>query len=398
MSVDSDTIDVLGADGEEATTVLDRITAELDPTEIHAVALTATRGSTHYAVVASTGRNSGGDVIDLRTVVVDLAEENVRRTDNGMWIPYDEDAVLAVLRGLSRTHTDVRETDGEAREPLALSAVAADAEEVLSTPVEDEEDHDPDGWGEEYGNGAGEPPQVHDLVDRLREADLRVDRFSRLDFESKTPWERYAERTADELLGNYGVETLEEGSLVVLDVDYPEDAPDLPETYAVSSPNGSDERAHYYYRLPEDVDKHGLFDYYGSWALKPSWGDVWIAGEYVVGPGSRADGGSYDVVADRPIETIEAAELMDLVPRSVEGDEEATGVEEETETETDVEDDRAGADEAVDDDRGDEDGDEDGDETDGVECDACGEVVDREEATLDDRGDGPVYVCEVCHE
>lgn len=394
MSVDSDTIDVLGADGEEATTVLDRITAELDPTEIHAVALTATRGSTHYAVVASTGRNSGGDVIDLRTVVVDLAEENVRRTDNGMWIPYDEDAVLAVLRGLSRTHTDVRETDGEAREPLALSAVAADAEEVLSTPVEDEEDHDPDGWGEEYGNGAGEPPQVHDLVDRLREADLRVDRFSRLDFESKTPWERYAERTADELLGNYGVETLEEGSLVVLDVDYPEDAPDLPETYAVSSPNGSDERAHHYYRLPEDVDKHGLFDYYGSWALKPSWGDVWIAGEYVVGPGSRADGGSYDVVADRPIETIEAAELMDLVPRSVDGDEDATGVEEETETETDVEDDRAGADDAVDDDRAGEDA----DETDGVECDACGEVVDREEATLDDRGDGPVYVCEVCHE
>jgi len=393
VSVESEDVDELGVVDEVGETVLDRIYAELDPTEIHAIALTATRGSTHYAVVASTGRNSGGDVIDLRTVVVDLDDDNVRRTDNGMWIPFDEDAVHAVLKSLARTHTDMRETDGDAREPAALSAVAASAGDVLSTVVEDEDEDEPDGWGVEYGNGAGEPPEAHELVERLREAGLRTDRFSRLEFESKEPWERYAERPVGELLGNYGVETLESGRLIVIDVDYPDDAPldELPETYAVSSPNGDDRRAHHYYALPEGVDKHGLHDYYDSWVVKPDFGDVWIAGEYVVGPGSRAEGGEYEVVDDRPIATIEATTIMDLLPRSAgaDGSEHEDDVGEPSEDEGDVEDDR---------DDEDAEPSEDDDEDDLVVCDVCDVEVDRDMATLTDRGDGPVYVCEVCHE
>ena len=383
MSVTSEALDVIGLGGGDATTVLDRILDELDPVELHAIAITATRGSTHYAVVAKTGRNSGGDVIDLRTVVVDLDDESVRVTDNGMWIPYDPDVVTAVLRSLARTHTDMTGDADDVREPAALSAVSTSATEILSTPVDDEDEHDADGWGVEYGNGQGTIPATYDLVDRLREADVETERFSRIKYGDKTPIDRAADYAASDMMGNYGVETLEDDRLIVVDVDYPDDAPldQLPETYRVSSPNGSDERAHHYYVLPEGFEKHGIYDYYGSWALKPEWGDVWIAGEYVVGPGSRLDdGGSYDVVDDVPIATIEPSDLMSLVPRSRsndEPDEDDSAEDDEDELDVDVVD--------MTDDEPDEDL---------VVCDVTGKKVPREDATLTDRGDGPVYVAD----
>lgn len=394
MSVDTEAIERFGVDRDADTTVLDRIVDELDGSEIHAIAVTATRRSTHYAVVAHTTSNSGGDVIDLRTVVVDLDDESVRVTDNGMWIPFDRDAVHAVLKGLARTHTDMAEPDAEGRSPAGLSAVSTPASEVLSTPVEDDDEAPSDGWGDEWGNGEGPPPDAHDLVSRLREADLDGERFSRLDFGSKTPWERRTDpdegRPVGELLGNFGVETYESGRLVVVDVDYPDEVDrELPETYAVSSASGSDDRAHYYYALPDGVEKYGLYDYYGSWALKPDFGDVWIAGEYVVGPGSRLDdGGTYEVVDDVPIATIKPSELMSIVPRSVD---EAEGHDD------DVEDDEDGDADA------DEDGVEresitgstpDAEDADLVTCSECGRFVRRGAATLTDLGDGPVYVCD----
>lgn len=368
-------------DDDEIETVYERLLEELDPDRLHGILLHRRKSRderVYYMVVAQSSRKFGGPALDLRTVTVDLEADKVVTGDNGLWVPRETDVLDNLTRLVGRSTTDVARDDNES-EPLMLSAIGESIGELLEEDVSEDDFEPEDGWGVDYGNGQGEPPEVWDLVDRLEEANLETERFSRLDFESKTPWERYANRPASELLGNYGVETLEDGRLIILDVDYPEALDvELPETLAVSSANGSDERAHYYYALPEDIDKHGLHDYYESWVLKPDWGDVWIAGEYVVGPGSRLDdGGSYDVVSDEPIRELEATEIMDLIPRSV-NDDSDDEVDDDADEETDVE--------IVDH------TDEDDDEEELVECWETGEMIAPDDAVLVQRDGQPVYV------
>lgn len=387
-----------GGDEEDpAPTVRERIEEELDAEQIHGITVTAKRGTTTYCVVSQTKEQHGGEVVDLRTVVVDLAEETVKVSDNGLWIPRDSETLEGLTQVVARTTTEVgsgREYD----EPVRASIDEVDVDDLLATEIAPD-DYDPgvDGWGDSWGNGQGAPPEIHEFVDRLLEADVETERFSRLDYGAKSPWERYANRPASELMGNYGVETLEDDPLIVIDVDDPEDAPldELPETYAVSSPHGDDRRAHHFYRVE---GKEAVYDHFGSWAVKPGWGDVWIAGEYVVGPGSmlngcqkddchecaKPEGGRYTVHRDTAIESLDADDLIDLLESSWSRDEDDEDA-----------DDLDGADEpeqdAVETDAVDEDDGEDDEHT--VECHDCGAEIPDEDAVLADRDGAPVYVC-----
>ena len=397
----------------ETTTVRDRLHSQLDG-EIHAITITKRRADAVYAVVARTTEDGARETVDIRTVVVDLDAEQVRPTDNGIWIPADLGAVEGVMRGLGRTHNDLRDRGSESPDPLVSSAVNnVDGDLLLDREIEADSYQGVE-WGDSWGNGEGPPPEIDSLVDRLREAGVATDRFSRLNFGDKAPWERYANRTSDELLGNYGVEilpsreapsgddpdgaTYREGrddddldGLVVIDVDDPDRAPvdaieALGSTFAVTSPHGSDERAHHY--LVVD-DKAALLDHFGSGAVKPGWGDVWISGEYVVGPGcyldgcskehcdscSTAEGGRYRTVVDEPIRELSSTELIDLL----DDDEQDVGAEQPQTEEREIE--RP---------------DDQDDEPQLVDCHECGASVPDEETALLDLGDGPQYYCGGC--
>ncbi|GAA2771964.1 hypothetical protein GCM10010451_66260 [Streptomyces virens] len=379
------------------TTVLDRIVDQLEPERIHGIEIHGSNGRAYYGVVVYSGRQQGMDVLDLRTVVIDLRDETVRIHDNGLWIPRFEGAARALTSVVARACNDLEGSVDADAPPLRTSAIDADADRILSYEIDDGyEREDGDGWGSTWGNGQGEPPEAHGFRERLVEAGVPRSRFSRMEFGKKTPFERYANRDLDGLLGNYGVETglpctteeadvdsriLEHDPLVVVDVDDPDRAPleDLPETYRVSSPNGSDDRAHHYYRFEDLEDKQAVYDHFGSWAVKPGWGDVWLAGEYVVGPGCKTDDGTYDVVDDVPIERITADEMIEILEDGPDEIEEVDDVLEEiTEpAEADV----------------DEDDQEENDDERTVECHDCGADLDPGTARLADRDGSPVYVC-----
>ncbi len=366
-------------DDDVPDTVLDRIVEQLDPDRIHGIEFHGSNGRAYYGVVAYSAEQNGMDVLDLRTVVVDLRDDVVKVHDNGLWIPRFEGAAGALTSIVARASSEIDGSIEQQGAPLTASAINTDADRILGHEIEDDyQPDDGDGWGSTWGNGNGEPPEAHTLVDRLEQADVRTDRFSRLEFGKKTPWERYGERTLDGLLGNYGVETIEGDALVVVDVDYPADAPlgDLPETFRVSSPNGDDDRAHHYYRVP---NKEAVAEHFGTPAVKPGWGDVWLSGEYVVGPGCRADGGKYEIVLDVPIATLSSDEMIDLLEDDVDEADEADDRLEEID---------AGhpEPEPVDDDAQE-------DDEPAVECYDCGSDLDPGTARLEDRDGSPAYIC-----
>lgn len=381
-------------DSGTLTTVRDRLIQQLDADQIHGVVGSARRGDTVYLIISYTVEKPGGDATHLRTVVVDEAAGTVKISDNGMWFPSSADTVDGLIGAMARTHTDLS-GDGHA-EPVTKSTSAVDVDDVLARPVEaDEYEAANGGWGESWGNGNGPPPQVHKLHQRLSEADLPTARYSRLDFGKSTPWERYANRDCDELLGNYGVETghpfeeadmddrvLGEDQLVIVDVDDPDAAPveQLPETFSVSSPTGGDDRAHHYYKVP---DKAALYDAFGSWAIKPGWGDIWVAGEYVAGPGCYREatddkpGGRYEIVSDRPIRQVSADDLMPLLG-------------EPDEDEADDDTDELDFDRDTDEEEADDTDDEPDERT--VTCALSGREIPRDEAVLRDVDGSAQYV------
>lgn len=369
-------------------TVLDRLRDRMGG-DLLRVAVTAKRGTTCYMVVSRLVEQHGRETVDMRTVVLD--GDDLRVTDNGMWVPADSDVLDQLRESANNAAGHVAmgtagdgPTTGSAVDGLDPSLLL---DREVAPDVTPEAVH---GWGVEWGNGNGPPEAVHDLVARLREAGVEAERFSRLEFGAKVPHERYGGRGADDLLGNYGVETVEGDALVVVDVDAPDDAPveDMPETYRVSSPHGDDDRAHHYLRV-EEVEE--VEEYVGSGAGKPGWGDVWLSGEYVVGPGSvltdcgkdgcdvcAGPGGRYEVVGDAPIATVEADWLIDLLDRSALPDSplgrRRDGGDDDDEQREPVE---------ADDDP----------TTPAVLCDDCGAELDSAEADLVDRDGVAVYVC-----
>lgn len=346
---------------DEKRTVLEAVRDAVDVDELHGLAVTRRSGETWYVVAAGSttlealddGPDSTLPVLDVRTVVVDLETGAVTPTDNGLWVPAEPGVSEALTRLLGRSTTGVAGND-DGDEPAVLSAVEGlEPEWLLEEPVDDDAD-DGDGQHVEkmkrhggisparsWGYGAGPPPEVETVVERLEAAGLDPsDHLSRLLWGKKEPMDRVT-RPLEELVGNYGIELQpREVGLVALDVDYPEAFPDdleaaLPETLEISSPHGDDERRHVILRCEE---KDRVAEELGAWAVQSvEWGDLWIGDRYLVGPGSQLseygcdhgphdrgdaggcpacedpDRGYYRVIRDAAIATVSAETVLDLV-------------------------------------------------------------------------------------
>ncbi len=385
--------------------VRERIEEELEADRLHGLAITQRDGNTVYCVVSQSTTWDRVDetidhdvpVLDIRTVVVDFETDAVRVSDNGLWVPREAAVAESLTKILARSTTDLSGgTDDDIGPALRSSVDGLDPEMLLDREVEVEDAVDGqhvdkmDNHGgidpaREWGYGAGPPPEVNDIVDRLTEAGLDPDEhLTRLVWGKKEPMDR-TPRPVDELTGNYGIELLpRESGLVAIDVDYPEHFPDseLPETLEVSSPHGDDSQRHIILRCDE---KDQLAEQLGAWAVqRAEWGDLWIGDRYVVGPGSQLsefgcdegdhtrgerggcqacedpDGGYYEVLTDAPIAKIDPEAILDLLNDS-DGYEtrdrapEAPAVEDGVEIDTDSE----------------------NDET--VECDSCGATYPKAE-------------------
>jgi hypothetical protein len=320
---------------EEETRVYDLLLEQLDPDRIHGLTLTARTGLTYYIVVATTQDREGGEALDLRTVVVDLQDEEVRVTDNGLWVPADSEVSEGLLRLLSRSTSDLSGGLDSETPPAQIEAADGDLGGVLSSTVGDS-------GAEEDSSGSGSDkdhiePEIDILAERLSDAGISAKRFNNLEFGSKAPWSHDMRSKAD-VMGNYGVYVKKTDPLIIVDVDEPEEAPDLPETFAVSSPHGTEDRAHRFYKV-EGLDRlnDGIPESNEKWNFKPSWGDIQIHNRYVAGPGSRLDaegcdtgpyskgdpegcsvcespeGGRYEIVANRPIEVLSVETVREWV-------------------------------------------------------------------------------------
>lgn len=186
------------------------------------------------------------------------------------------------------------------------------------------------------------------LAKRLNEAGLLEDRLIPVRDGEKAsvvnhhdPDNRYSNFAG--ISGNYGVyagaNPAGDRWLIDVDVDdYAEDADSdgleavnsLPETLTIESPHtdGTNGGHRYYVIVRENVDQH-LNDAIGVYNPVPSWGEVRVRNQYVVGPGSELDScdkdwhdcseegeGTYTIANDAPIAEIELDDLVDLLRQS----------------------------------------------------------------------------------
>lgn len=386
-------VETFEIDGEavEYATRRERIRDVLDG---DLVGLTVSHRTSGAVYMIATRRVDWGDVdaedaarhnwrgVDKRMIIWDTDDEDVVVTDRGFWVPEDADTMRAEARQASRASSEI---DGkvDADDPLVVDATdedKLDADAFLSRSVEvvDEEEEregqhterlrNDDGIDDNraWGYGGPAPPEAEIVEERLRGAGLDPeDHFFRLKWGTKEPFETVDKsqsppsrgRPRDELLGNYGIDCLSRDvGLVCVDVDYPEEFPDdaVPDTFAVSSPHGSDDQRHLLFLCD---NKGELKDEIGAWSTQaPEWGDLWAgANRYVVGPGSQLsaygcnegkhvvedpydvdephgcerceseDAGYYEIVNDAPIMAVSAERLAELVPDDDEDDVDEAG-------------------------------------------------------------------------
>ena len=181
------------------------------------------------------------------------------------------------------------------------------------------------------------------LADRLRDAGLDTERFIDVPDGEKGSHD-HNQRVPDDprLSGNYGIYAGRgageggDGWLVDVDVDdYDADADtdaldavrDLPPTLTVETPHTDGETGgHRFYAVTGNVVA-AMKEVAGASNPSPSWGEVRVANQYVVGPGSQLDGcdkdwcdecetpdgGRYRIAADREIASITAEQLADVL-------------------------------------------------------------------------------------
>lgn len=172
------------------------------------------------------------------------------------------------------------------------------------------------------------------IADRLSEANLDPDRFINVTDGSKASRD-HTHRTATALSGNYGIHAEATDCLVLADVDeYDDDQAaagalaGLPPTFTQESPHGGE---HALFRI--EVDSEGRYpaavfkDEFETKNPHPSWGEVRVANQYVVGAGSQLggcdkdwcdacedpDGGYYRIKDDREIATVDAETFVDVL-------------------------------------------------------------------------------------
>lgn len=124
--------------------------------------------------------------------------------------------------------------------------------------------------------------------------------------------------------GNYGIYAKAVDGLVLVDIDDYEELPDksglaaladLPATLEQESAHGG---THKLYRVGATDDGRlvakVLEETFGTMNPTPSWGEVRVANQYIVGAGSELDDGCrYSVQADREIATVAASDLVDVL-------------------------------------------------------------------------------------
>lgn len=155
------------------------------------------------------------------------------------------------------------------------------------------------------------------LLHRAREAGLaKPCRFIDVQDGSKKPV-GHTKFELEEINGNYGVYA--GNGLVCVDIDDYKDKYDkqsltklneLPETLVVETPSGGEHRYYKTEGLPEALEEA-----IGKQNPCPSWGEVRVHNQYVVGPGSElANGkGHYEIAEDRPIAELAADELVEVI-------------------------------------------------------------------------------------
>lgn len=403
----------LDLDEPEPVTVREAIAGELAHDVIHGYSMNHRSEDTVYVVVyrtveaeaVETAPDAGFPVLDRRTVAVDLREHSVAVTDNGLWTPAETGVIEGDLRLGGRAISDT--TNGEpVGEPLVRSEIETDGDVFLGALIETDAPtrnvermkREPGISGSrEWGYNAGPPAEVETVIDRLAERDRDPDEhLIRLKFGTKVPFDEPREPVeTSELRGNYGIELRpREAGLVAVDIDNPEAIePDtlaeLPDTFAVSSPHGSDEQKHLLFWCHDKSQISGELG--GAWASQSvEWGDLWVGDRYLVGPGCQLsefgctageheaeepggcdrcadpDGGYYEILRDEPIATIEAETVIDhLLP----DDEPAVDVSEA---------DEEAAEEIIEN---------------HVRCDRCGDVIHREDALATEMAGDEVHIC-----
>lgn len=301
----------------EGDRVDDLLDVRLDG-EIESVVWYRSRGSARYALVTSLTDDGRAW---LSTVLLDVDDETLRVLDNSMWLPADPEVLDVVTRSVARTCSAAADSLDDADGPLSESLLDLDAETFAGYRLDD--DYSPDDSGDWKADEGADEMDV--LQERFVEAGVEpADRFIRLAFGGKAPWEGESQRimrSPDEIGGNFGVEVDEDDSLVLLDVDDMETAPldEIPETLSVESPHGG---VHFYFAVPGWLDH--FRDRFSTLNPHPSYGEIRSQDGYVVGPGSELtdckypdccteqDPGHY-LLDDRPVAEIDPEVLGDLV-------------------------------------------------------------------------------------
>jgi hypothetical protein len=181
-------------------------------------------------------------------------------------------------------------------------------------------------------------PKARDRVAaRLEEAGVDPARFVDVEDGGKGSF-NHDMHGADGVAGNYGIYATAEDRLVILDVDDYDDVDDrsgltalseLPATLEQKSPHGG---THRLYAVEETVDDRLIADVFddefGTENLKPTWGEVRVANQFVVGAGSELDHANcdedkngcpgdgvdeYELHADREIATISPADVLSVL-------------------------------------------------------------------------------------
>lgn len=285
-------------------------------------------------------------VVDRRTVAVDMETGDITVTDNGLWTLPDAGILEEEKRQICRSITDTTDPNdwppvegcGKARDTSALDALVPVKPQGSTGQNTDRLKADPGiDDNRAWGYGGDPPPEVEQVTDRLENLGLSPDdHLIRLLWGQKEPFDKPRESVpVEELRGNYGIEVNRQNvGLVAIDVDYPDEFDaDLPETFAVSSPHGSDQQAHYLFYCE---DKEQIAEALGgAWASQvPDWGELWVGRRYIVGPGcelseygcnegdhetGEAGGcprcttpgeGKYQIVNDREIATVKAETIV----------------------------------------------------------------------------------------
>jgi len=194
------------------------------------------------------------------------------------------------------------------------------------------------------------------IAARLDDAGLSTERFINCKNGQKASID-HSRHAPDDVDGEYGIYAEATDDLVILDVDDYDDLEDasgmsalqtLPPTFEQQSPHGG---THKLYTVNPTADGHliagALNDAFDAKNPNPTWGEVRVANQYVVGAGSQLDGcdkdwcdncadetgGTYTINADREIARISADDLITVLSSDPDLE---TDDETETETEADA--------------------------------------------------------------